>query len=71
MGKHGKAKKKKFSKKNDPGKRGKPKKLSNEVYEKELARLHAELVKLGKRSTKGEYDDEASIAKRRFVPAVY
>ncbi len=28
-------------------------------------------VKLGKRNTKGKYDDQASVAKRRFVPAVF
>ena len=28
-------------------------------------------VKLGKRGTKGKYDDQATMAERRFVPAVY
>jgi len=31
-------------------------------------RLHIELVRLPKRSTKGAYDDSASIARRRFIP---
>ena len=30
-----------------------------------------EPVKLGKRSTKGRYDDQTSMAERRLVPAVY
>ena len=33
--------------------------------------LTGERVELGKRKTKGKYDDQASIAKRRFVPAVF
>ena len=33
--------------------------------------LTGEQVKLGKRGTKGKYDDQASMAKRRFVAAVY
>jgi hypothetical protein len=30
-----------------------------------------EPVKLGKRNTKGKYNDQPSMAKRRFVPSVY
>ena len=33
--------------------------------------LTGKQVKLGKRKTKGKYDDEARMASRRFVPAVY
>lgn len=33
--------------------------------------LTGEPVKLGKRGTKGRYDDQATMADRRFVPAVY
>ena len=33
--------------------------------------LTGDAVKLGKRGTKGEYDDQAKLAKRRFVPTVY
>ena len=33
--------------------------------------LTGKKVSLGTRSTKGKYDDDASMAKRRFVPAVY
>ena len=34
-------------------------------------KLPEEKVKLPKRSTKGSYDDDASIANRRFVPERY
>jgi polyphosphate kinase 2 len=33
--------------------------------------LTPEAVKLGKRGAKGKYDDQATMAERRFVPAVY
>ena len=33
--------------------------------------LNPEAVKLGKRGAKGKYDDQATMAERRFVPAVY
>ena len=33
--------------------------------------LTGEPVKLGKRGSKGRYDDQATMAERRFVPAVY
>ena len=42
--------------------------LLGQIPYKELPRKK---VKLGKRNTKGEYDDEAAIAHRRFVPTVY
>jgi hypothetical protein len=33
--------------------------------------LTGKQVKLGERTTKGKYDDEARMAGRRFVPAVF
>jgi len=33
--------------------------------------LTGEPVELGKRGSKGKYDDQATMAERRFVPAVF